>query len=228
MTTKVNQEFKTVTYKNIHVKYLSYLHGGGMGFGQQFLQVVKERFGHVDHVFEYCAGPGFIGFSLLANKLCDRLTLADINPDAIVSVQETIRANKLEGRVKVYQSDCLDSIPAQEKWDLIVSNPPHWPATEKEYKENIRNFDPHLIVHKKFYQDIRKFLKPKGTILFQELEAATSVEDFRQMIEENGLEIKDVFKIKPLSVLECVMRFKNIRKNTKPAAFYFIQSQIKT
>lgn len=54
--------FKKIRYKGIKVKFLPYLDGGGRGFGQQFLRVVREKIGKVDHAFEYCAGAGFIKF----------------------------------------------------------------------------------------------------------------------------------------------------------------------
>lgn len=65
--------------------------------------------------FEWCAGPGFIGFSLLAYGLCDAVVLADINPDAVRCSLETVKRNRLEARVRVFQSDNLDGIPANEK-----------------------------------------------------------------------------------------------------------------
>lgn len=215
---------KRVKYGNIDVFFLPYLEGGGRNFGQEFIRVVKEKIGPVDHVFEYCAGPGFIGFSLLGHKLCRKLTLADINPDAVLCCQKTVKNNRLEDRVSVYHSDCLDSIPQSEKWDLVVSNPPHWPSSENEYQENIRNFDPYLRVHKKFYQSVRNFLKPNGLVLFQECIPATTVEEFRGMIKEGGLEIVEVFKARPLTYLECILKGKKIKKYTKPSAFYFILS----
>jgi methylase of polypeptide subunit release factors len=218
---------KYVKYGNIRVSFLPYLEGGGRNFGQEFIRVVKEKFGKVEHVFEYCAGPGFIGFSLLAHGLCEKLTLADVNPDAVACCRQTIEENHLKDKVAVYQSDCLDQIPATEKWDLIVSNPPHWPSDEEKYRENIRNFDPHLTVHKKFYRDIHKFLKSDGSVLFQECEPATTVKDFQPMIEESGLRIMDVFKAEPLTFWQCVIKFKKIHKYTKPSAFYFIWSKLK-
>ncbi len=81
-----------------------------------------------DGVCELCSGPGFIGFSLLAHGLRDSLVLTDINPAAVAAAQETVRRNRLEGRVSVYLSDGLDGVPADERWDLVVSNPPHFPT----------------------------------------------------------------------------------------------------
>lgn len=218
-------KLRHVRYRHINVYFMPYLDGGGRGFGQEFIRVVKERMGPVDHVFEYCAGPGFIGFSLLAHGLCRKLTVADVNPDAVASCQHTIKVNGLAEVASAYLSDCLKSIPATEQWDLVVSNPPHWPSTQEQYHDNIRNFDPDLIVHKQFYQDIRKLLTPQGSILFQEADDATTVENFRHMIEGNGLAIQEVFKARPLSLGECVLQWKNVRKRTRPSAFYFIWSK---
>lgn len=185
---------KYIKYNGIEVVYKENLHGGGIRFGQQFIPVVKEKFGHVNHVFEFCAGPGFIGFSLLANGLCDKLTLADVNPEAVSVCKETIRKNGLENKVAAYVSDVLDNIPATEKWDLIVGNPPHvFCESEKEYKKDITLYDPKFNIHRKFYRDIRKFLKPTGSILLQEHTESTNVDNFKNMIEENGLKIIEVF-----------------------------------
>lgn len=219
---------KIVRYKNINVSFHDKLEGGGRNFGQEYLRVVKEKIGNVDHVFEFCAGPGFIGFSLLAHGLCNRLTLADVNPEAVKIAEETVEKNKLQDKVSVYHSDSLDSIPESEKWDLVVGNPPHWPSTPEQYKENIRAYDPGLEIHKRFYRDVAKHLKPGGVVLLQELEDATSVEDFRSMIEDNGLEIKEVFKARPMTLLECILKFKKIKKYTRPSAFYFIWCERKS
>jgi methylase of polypeptide subunit release factors len=194
---------KHIRYNNVEVAYKENLHGGGIRFGQQFIPVVREKFGHVGHVFEFCAGPGFIGFSLLANNLCDKLTLADINPEAIQVCNETVKNNNLESVVSTYISDCLDDIPETEKWDLVVGNPPHvFCATEDEYKKDITLFDPNFNIHKKFYRDILKFLKPTGSVLLQEHTESTSIDDFKDMIQENGLKIIDVFAYAPPFALD--------------------------
>jgi hypothetical protein len=77
-------------------------------------------------VFEWCSGPGFIGFSMLAHGLCETLCLADINDEAVEACQKTIRDNRLEARVAVYESDNLTNIPREEQWDLVVGNPPFY------------------------------------------------------------------------------------------------------
>lgn len=194
-------------YKDITMSYFRHLDGGGTAFGQEFIKIIKEKIGPVEHIFEYCAGCGFIGFSLLANGLCKRLTLADINPEAIRCCNETVMENNLESKVSVYLSDCLDDIPTTERWDLVVGNPPHWP---NKYYEDIRKFDPGLAIHKKFYSGIHKFLKPGGNVLFQENCDATSISDFLRMIEDNNLKIIDVFKSRPISIFEFILESMNM------------------
>lgn len=184
-----------VKYGDISVSYLPVLDGGGMTFGQDYLQVIREKTGKVGHLFEFCAGPGFIGLSLLAHGLCDKLTLADVNPEAVKAVRATIAENRLEDRVTVYQSDCLDQIPASEKWDLVVSNPPHFDGDPQQYRGAIRLIDPGLEIHRKFYRDIRKHLNPNGSIIFQENGQATTSEDWTKMIKDAGLDLVEVFTL---------------------------------
>src|SRR6185436_17293919 len=190
----MSENYYKIQYGDISVSYLPVLDGGGMTIGQQYLDVVREKLGKVDHVFEFCAGPGFIGFSLLANGLCEKLTLADINPEAVKAVRKTIAENKLEGRVTVYESDCLEQIPASEKWDLVVSNPPHFDGDSDDYKASIRLIDPGFEIHKKFYRDVKKFLNPGASVIIQENGSGTHFEDFEPMIRENGLKLVDVFQ----------------------------------
>ena len=83
---------------------------------------VKKLIGKVSRICEFGSGPGFIGFSLLSNGLCDSLCLIDINPEAVKLCKKTIQENKLESKVSIYLSDGLSNIPSSEKWDLVVSN----------------------------------------------------------------------------------------------------------
>lgn len=200
------RQYLKINYKNIKVSYSWRLNGGGIILAHEFVRVVSRKIGRVGHVFEYCSGPGFIGFSLLANNLCDKLTLSDINPKAIEAIKETIKNNNLQKKVTVYQSDCLDSISKDEQWDLVVSNPP-WdllPAKRQWYsfyrnKKNIIVCDPEGRVHEKFYRDVNKFLKPGGSIIFVESSEFTNVNCFNNMIGDNGLRVVESFK--PVSFL---------------------------
>jgi len=119
--------WRYVTYGDIRVRYRDHLDGGGRTFGIDYLPLFHDLgMPRQPRVFEWCAGPGFIGFALLGHGFCETLCLADINPEAVEACHLTVAQNGLAQRVAVYRSDNLDGIPKSERWDLVVGNPPHF------------------------------------------------------------------------------------------------------
>ena len=176
-----------VRFAGIDISYRSELDGGGTEFGQQFIPFLKSRgMPKQQRTFEWCSGPGFIGFSMLGHGLCETLCLSDINPAAISSCGNTVRVNKLSDRVSVYQSDNLKSIPSSEMWNLIVSNPPHF---VDRYEGDIRAHDPDWQIHKNFFGMVSDHLAEEGVIVLQENNRGSTVETFGSMIEQSGHEI---------------------------------------
>jgi len=176
-----------VSYGGIKIKYRRELDGGGTEFGQDFLPFLKTR-GMLkqQRAFEWCCGPGFIGFSLLGNGFCETLCLADINPDAVASCERTISVNGLSSRASVFQSDNLKDISRSEKWSLVVSNPPHF---VDQYEGDLRAHDPDWRIHREFFATIGDFLAKGGVVVLQENNRGSTIDSFRQMIENSGLEI---------------------------------------
>ena len=182
--------WRTVRYGDIAVHYKKHLDGGGTYFGQDFIPLLRSwEMPKQQRAFEWCAGPGFIGLSMLAHGLCETLCLADINPEAVEACRRTIAANRLEARVSVCESDNLKDIPASEKWDLVVSNPPHF--DDGYYQAELRAHDPGWRLHRGFLNDVGKFLKPDGVIVLQENNNGSTAATFQNMIEDAGL--KTVF-----------------------------------
>jgi len=175
-----------VFYGGLAVFHRPGLHGGGLAFGQDFTRVLLELGqGRCETLFEFCSGPGYIGYSLLANGFCDRLTLADVNPAAVEAAAFTARHNGIEHRVSVYVSDGLRQIPADERWDLVVGNPPHFlPKTGAD--DSLLMFDPDWSVHRDFYSSVARFLKPGATVVLVETREGSSPEIFGPMIESGG------------------------------------------
>jgi methylase of polypeptide subunit release factors len=178
---------KRAVLGGITIDYKAELDGGGIEFGQDFIPFLKSRNMPVQkRIFEWCCGPAFIGFSLLGHGLCETLCLADINPKAVSSCLNTVRTNGLGDRVSVYLSNNLKNIPSSEKWDLIVSNPPHF---IDQYEGDIRAHDPDWSIHRDFFRTVIPHLREDGVILLQENNRGSTVASFREMIDESGLEI---------------------------------------
>src|SRR5260370_13118964 len=115
-------------YAGVDVSYRAGLDGGGTFLAQYFVRAVRRHYERlpVKSAFEWCSGPGFIGFSLLADGICEHLCLADINPGALDCVRRTVSRNRLQDRVSYYLSDNFKAIPDDEQFDLIVGNPPSY------------------------------------------------------------------------------------------------------
>ncbi len=192
-----NLTWKKVNYKNITVYYLPQLDGGGRYFAQEFIAITREKIGRVDSICEFASGPGFIGFSLLAHGLCNTLCLIDINPLAIQACEETVKRNNLEKKVKLYKSDIFKNIPEKEKWDLVVSNPPHFNGSKTAHSEDILYIDNNWNIHKIFYSNIKKHLNDNGSVLFVENSQGSEPNVFIGMIEKAGLFFVEAFQYKP-------------------------------
>ena len=177
-----------VRYGDIDVYYKRFLDGGGTGFGQDFVRLFgSRRMPRQARLFEWCAGPGFIGFSLLAHGFCDTLCLADINPAAVRTARMTVRRNRLTDRVAGYRSDNLEDIPPAERWNVIVSNPPHF--DEAAVESEIKLYDGAWQLHRDFFDDVPRFLAPNGVIVLQENNQGATAETFRPMAEAAGLRV---------------------------------------
>jgi SAM-dependent methyltransferase len=177
----------TANYAGVRVSYKPHLNGGGLTFAENFIRFFRARgMPKQGRVFEWCSGPGFIGFSMLANGLCDSLCLADINRRAVIACHRTIRENGLASRVVAYKSDNLGAIPRSERWDVVVGNPPHF---ADQFTYDRRNHDAKWRIHRSFFNEVLPFLKPAGVIVLVENDNASTVDTFRSMIDGAGLSI---------------------------------------
>jgi len=175
-------------YGDTEVCCKRFLDGGGSAFGQDFIRLFRDRgVPRQQRLFEWCAGPGFIGFSLLAHGFCGTLCLADINPQAVRAARATVRHNRLADRVAVYRSDNLKEIPPHERWHLVVSNPPHF--DEAVFAGEIRAYDGGWQLHRGFFRDVTRFLAPNGVVVLQENNQGSTAETFQPMVADAGLKV---------------------------------------
>jgi predicted RNA methylase len=179
--------WRYVSYGDIRVRYKSHLDGGGSTCGLGYLPLFRDLgLPRQSRVFEWCAGPAFIGFALLGYGFCDTLCVADINPEAVEACRRTVDDNGLAKRVTVYRSNNLDNIPATEQWDLVVGNPPHFADGSAG---QLRYHDADWQLHQRFFEKVVCFLKPGGVVVLLENNNGSIADTFREMIEAAGLSI---------------------------------------
>lgn len=192
-------EWKTNGHAGITVYHESWMEGGGTWFGQEYVDVVRQRYSDrtFNKIFEWCSGPGFIGFNLLDHGIGAGLCLSDIYEPAIVSAAETIRCLPPAYRncVTAYATGQIQDLPLTEQFDLVVSNPPHFLECPGDDNMQRIKVDTDWAAHREFFEHIGQHLTADGVILLQENQAGSlnREQDFVRMIETNNLTITDVF-----------------------------------
>jgi hypothetical protein len=182
----------------ITVFYTDDLDGGGTQFGQDYIPTIKRKYPNrkFSKIFEWCSGPGFIGFSLLSHNLCSALCLTDLYNPAIELADATVADpdNNCKDRVTTYLLKDLSLLPKHEIFDLVVSNPPHFPKkVSRLVNTNRITSDINWESHKNFFNNIKSHLAPDGIILLQENSQGSTPDSFKTFIEEAGLQITDCF-----------------------------------
>ncbi len=186
-------QHRIVDCHGIEVCFEPELDGGGSFFGGDYVAFLRSKgVRRVGRVFEWCAGPGFIGFHLLGSGLCDSLCLADVNPAAVRLARETVRRNGLEDRVAVYEADCLEGIPESERWDLVVGNPPHYGGrgAQQLAMSELLYRDTDWELHRRFFAGVDRFLAPRAMVILQENYCFTRQTTFASLVADAGFRLR--------------------------------------
>jgi methylase of polypeptide subunit release factors len=180
---------ETFNIIDLSVFYEKRFDGGGTTFG--FNAVTKSdiinKIQDQGDVLEICSGPGFIGYTLLKYNKANRLVLSDVNPEVRDGIETTNRFNNL--KVEFIQSDCFDSMEGSNKFDTIVSNPPHFkterPNGYRSSEEKLISLDYDMQFHKKFFESAHRYLNPNGKIVLIENCDGVTEEDIRVLSNEH-------------------------------------------
>ena len=126
-------------------------------------------------ILDLCTGSGIIGITLKKEleEFDVKILASDISSRALTVAKEN--ASSLEVDISFAESDLFSNI--QDKFDIIVSNPPYIAHDDKKtIKENVLNYDPHLALFADeegmyFYRNIieksRPYLNEKGIMFFE-------------------------------------------------------------
>lgn len=136
-------------------------------------------------------GTGILACTI-AKYTLSKSTALDVSDNALKIAEENIKNLDLSEKVKTLKSNLFENV--SEKYDLIVSNPPYIPLSEKATIQKEVTFDPDLALYTKdekgleFYKKISKnaknYLNKNGYLLF-EMGLGQS-EDIKQTLEQEG------------------------------------------
>ncbi len=116
-------------------------------------QETEELFTYAcEHVYErpqkildLGTGSGALAIALAKKYPQAQVTAVDTSPDALSLAQENSSANVTEKTIQFIRSNWYDSLPMNEKYDLIVSNPPYLTKGDMTTAEpEVIKYEPHL------------------------------------------------------------------------------------
>jgi methylase of polypeptide subunit release factors len=148
-------------------------------------------------VLDICCGTGIIGLTIYRRLSADgtvkSVDLSDINIFNLNAVRRALKNNGLDRQLgtslNVWLSDCFTHIPPGERFDLIVSNPPHFPRddfTTGDFTPDVLGtFDANWAFHSDFYRQCHERLTPSGEVWFLENGEGATESDLLPFISAN-------------------------------------------
>lgn len=135
----------------------------------------KEEVPHPS-ILDIGTGSGCIAITVALALPQARVTAWDISTDALAIAAGN--AHRLGARVRFEHQDALSAPDDEERWDVIVSNPPYICDRERaDMSDNVLSYEPELALFVPdsdpllFYRAIARYaskaLKPGGRLLFE-------------------------------------------------------------
>lgn len=140
-------------------------------------------------VLELCAGVGHIGL-LAVSGSARRLVMVDANPAACELARHNARAAGLEDRVEVREGDLRDVLRPEERFAVVVADPPYLtPQEAEQYPEDPRiavvGGDDGLELVRACVAAIGAHLAPGGSAVLQ-LRGVDQVSAVRDLVAGSG------------------------------------------
>lgn len=136
----------------------------------------KEEEAPHPSILDIGTGSGCIAITVALALPQARVTAWDISTDALAIAAGN--AHKLGASVRFEHQDALSAPDDEERWDVIVSNPPYICDRERaDMSDNVLSYEPELALFVPdsdpllFYRAIARYaskaLKPRGRLLFE-------------------------------------------------------------
>ena len=95
--------------------------------------------------FDFGTGTGCLPISLAVNCQRAQVWAGDISSEALVLARANATRHGVQGRIQFIESDGFVGLAADQRFDLIVSNPPYIASADiTTLQPEVRDFDPHL------------------------------------------------------------------------------------
>lgn len=126
---------------------------------------------------DFGTGSGCIAIAIAAKCPTARVVAVDVSADAIAVAKQNAASNGVSDRIEFRCGDGFSTLNGNDKFDLIVSNPPYIASEEIATLETeVRDFDPRgaldggadgLDFYRRLATEAGAFLKPGGKIIIE-------------------------------------------------------------
>ncbi len=165
------------------------------------LTILKSR--PAARVLDLGCGSGCIAISIAHQRNDARVVAVDISPDALSVAKRNAEKHRVADRVTFLHGDLFSPLAADDRFDLIVSNPPYVAHDEfATLQAEVRDYEPRIALdggpdgldfYRRIAARVTEFLKEGGRLL---LEIGSSQEQSVRAIlsGQPGLEVGPTVK----------------------------------
>ncbi len=129
-------------------------------------------------ILDIFSGSGCVGIAVAKRLPQAVVDFGEIDPEAVKQIKINLNTNGIEkGRAEIFQSDIFKDIPAENRYDAILANPPYVdPARAGEVQRSVLDYEPHgalfggergTDIIDKFLKDVKDYLKPEGIVYLE-------------------------------------------------------------
>ena len=161
---------------------------------EEIINICNNRTGL--NILDIGTGSGAITISLAKYLDKSHVISADISDIALEIASKNAISNNVDERIDFIKSDVFSNVPKEEKFDLIVSNPPYIRKSDIDgLDRQVKDFEPYnaleggedgLDFYRKITKESKAFLKNKGILAYEV--GHDQAQDVSQIMEENGFE----------------------------------------
>lgn len=134
-----------------------------------------------EKMLDVCTGSGCIALSIALLGNYKEVVATDLSNEALFvakkNAERLLKENETNSFVRFYQGDLFESIPKEEKFDLIVSNPPYIETKECEkLMPEVKDHEPMMALdgredglyfYRRIVKEARQYLTDGGWLFFE-------------------------------------------------------------
>jgi release factor glutamine methyltransferase len=95
-------------------------------------------------ILDIGTGSGCLAVAVAKHHKTAHVTAVDISPEALAVASRNAAKQGVAERIRFLQSDLFAAVPAGERFDLILSNPPYIPHDDlAKLPPGVRDYEPH-------------------------------------------------------------------------------------